>query len=297
MNDLPDLHDKLAAAEQWVRDEFIWLDEVARDFGAEPAEEPGPGLVYRVAGQKVLRVHPKLKHLGLGLPDTLRADVHALTAGLRSQRGHAWVNYGPASLDRETVELLLDLAVRQAVPHEPKEPARLPRPEDAAAAPPANSRHQGRDDEADLELILSLVRAFQRHQRETGISSSIRVLREALYFHWEGPRLPPGRKYAPSLLHSSAARDWRDGGHTTALVYEHAIPVNLVIRAFLAEVPEDTAALRSRLDAHAQRVIITKEEDERLTAAGFRSRLPDAGDVWSRYREVGIDPDDFRPWK
>lgn len=49
------------------------------------------------------------------------------------------------------------------------------------------------------------------------------------------------------------------------------------------------------LDGHARRVVITKEEDATLTAAGVQSSIPDAEDAWSRYRAAGIDPTTIAP--
>lgn len=232
--------------------------------------------------------------------------MQALTGGLRDQRRSAWINYAPDTYDLDTLELLLDLAVQSLLPGERGPAGPEPIVEQPAAKPEAGpervrrGRVRGdrrqRDDEADLQLLLDLLRSYHDHERRTGITSATRVLREALYFVWEGPRLPNGLKYAPALPHSPAARAQRDAGNHAGLVYEHAVPVTLVIRRLLAALPSTTENLRAQLEAHAQRVVITKEEDRLLTAAGLRARMPDPDDVWSRYRAVGLDPESFVPW-
>lgn len=274
---------KLAGVDGWVRAELAALSELAEAHGCVPQEEAGPGRAYRWDGRVVLRLHPKKHHLGVAFPDALRADVAALTGALREQRRAAWVSYAPDTVDRASLELLLQRAVDDASPSR-------------TGAGPGGARRPGRDDETDLKLVLSVVRAIARYQREGGRSSGLKVLREAIFFHWEGPRLPTGGKYAPSLPHSAAARARRDSGVPGGLVYEHAVPLSIVLAELLADLPTSTAALSARLDAHPERVVVTTGEDQLLTAQGLRAAMPDRDNVWSRYQAVGIDPEQFAPW-
>jgi hypothetical protein len=151
-------------------------------------------------------------------------------------------------------------------------------------------------DTTDLGLLLALVWAFAEHERATGRPVSTRVLREATYFHWERPRLPRGGKYWQLLPHPAAARGHRRAGHVNGLVFEHAYPVNVLLRELLAKPPETAEQLRALLDARAERVIVTREENDALTAAGLANRAPDPQDVWSRYRAVGIDTAQIAPY-
>jgi hypothetical protein len=59
------------------------------------------------------------------------------------------------------------------------------------------------------------------------------------------------------------------------LVFEHVRPVSLVIRRLLEPVPANEAALRSVLAELSEHVIITKEEDDKWTVAGYRNVMPD----------------------
>ncbi len=166
---------------------------------------------------------------------------------------------------------------------------------DLATPEPGGRSRPVPNDDADLSLILTVLRAFKAHETATGVSSGVKVLREALFFHWESPRLPAGGKYSPALLHSPAARERREQGHRGGLVHEHVLPVSILIRQLLADVPADEEALRLAIEAWPERVIITKTEDDALNAAGMRNTTPAPDDRWSRYRAAGLDPSGFAP--
>jgi hypothetical protein len=58
------------------------------------------------------------------------------------------------------------------------------------------------------------------------------------------------------------------------LVFEHVHPVSLVIRQLLADVPADEHALAAVLERAGEHVVITREEDAALAAAGYRNAVP-----------------------
>lgn len=68
-----------------------------------------------------------------------------------------------------------------------------------------------------------------------------------------------------------------------------------VLRGLLQNMPPDTEALRQILEATADRVIITRDEDAALNAAGYRDISPNPADPWSRYRVLGLQRADFAP--
>jgi hypothetical protein len=85
------------------------------------------------------------------------------------------------------------------------------------------------------------------------------------------------------------------------LIKEHAIPVKCIMDLLIdTEIPKKNEDLEIHLDrvmklldATTCRAYVTKEEDDKLTAAGFADRMP-AGFVypwatpWIRYEKVGI---------
>ncbi len=104
----PELETKLASADDWVRQQFRFLDEMLLQAGCESREVSGPGRVYGRHGQLVLRSDPKLHWLGLGFPDQMREDVRTSTHALRAQQGLAWFNWSPdSSCDRAAVSGLV----------------------------------------------------------------------------------------------------------------------------------------------------------------------------------------------
>ena len=283
MNQRKDLAGTLERASDWVRTEFASLEEFTIGLGCEHDLEGGPGVAIRLAGRTIGHAHPKLGHIGIGLPDAMRTDVEALTGALRPQQGNAWFNFGPGVADRDTVERLLSLSV-DAVSISGDAPAG-----------PRTGRRPRLDDEQDLRLVLGVLRAFRDHEQSTGSPSSVRPIRETLFARWEGPRLPVGGKYSPQLPHSPAAREQRRlTGGTSGLVFEHVAPISGVIRGFLRNLPADEDSLRRALDATSDRVVITRTEDAALTAAGYRTEVPEPSDPWSKYRSaLDLDKSDF----
>jgi hypothetical protein len=294
--DRKDLQAKLAAASDWVRAEFNYIIDTAAGLGCQARLESGPGLAFRIDVYTIARAHPKLSHIAVGLPDWMRAEVQALTDALRAQQGFAWFNYGPKIGDRDTIDLLLSTsrdAIHQSV-------ARLvpTRGQKAPPGPTPAQRTGGkpeRDDEAHLTLVLAVLRAFKRHAETTGLPSALKPIREAIFLQWEGPRLPSGGKYSRHLPHSPAARRQRAARRRGELVYEHVVPISIVIGQMLLQLPSGTAGLRAALEATADRVIITSAENAALTAAGVRDAIPDTSDPWSRYRALGLEKSDFTP--
>jgi hypothetical protein len=93
---------------------------------------------------------------------------------------------------------------------------------------------------------------------------------------------------------SSARRPRRRRGKAAVLipagfVPEHVLPVNLLIKQLLADLAA-ADSLRPRLEAAADRVVITTEEDSVLIAGGVGSSVPTPGDPWSRYTAADTDP-------
>lgn len=279
-----DLESQLTILDDWVHREFLSLDELLTASGCASNEVSGPGLVHRVDGVLIAQLHPKRHRLGVGLPDTMREDVHLSTGRLRKMRGDAWFDYSPTACDRETVEALIDLSFSRL---------QVDRPTAAITDVPPAAADGGVSDAHDLELLLGLVNAFVAHERATGAPTGRKVLREAIFFHWERPRLPRGGKRSLYLRHSPRAREQRARGDVSGLVYEHVLPISHVIRGLLDDPPTDAEALGVVLRAVPQAVLITKAEDALLNKAGMRDRVPEPEDPWSRYRAAGLQEAEF----
>lgn len=158
-------------------------------------------------------------------------------------------------------------------------------------------------DAAGLLLILQGCHEM-RARRNAGTTH---VARQALTSFWELPRLPkplvqskyPKRyPWSPEAAARYEANPVRQVGGW-GLVLEHLIPAHLLIADLIQEAPKLTARkLINQLEKRLVGTIITKVEDDLLTAAGVGRTMPvdaDPGDLWARYRVAGLEPQRFAP--
>jgi hypothetical protein len=144
------------------------------------------------------------------------------------------------------------------------------------------------DETRRLELIVEAVRYCQR-VRDMGMPASCysKALREPAHFLWER-RLGP--KWQIPTFRSKRSVGVPPG--TRGLVYDHAVPFRYLSAALLDTPSVTTGSVREALDRFSQIVIITKDEDDALMAAGYSSKMPehwDGVDALARYRAVGIE--------
>lgn len=160
-----------------------------------------------------------------------------------------------------------------------------------------------RDYRADAALVAGVANAVRDWRAATGRDSSdLKLLREAVWFYWELPRLPRPlvrQKYPTTVPWSPDARaayhsnPRRRGG----LVIEHSEPMTLVLRRLL-DARLDAERALAILDRPRAYAVITTEESRQLEAAGVGRALPAgeaAGDALARYRAAGWDLTGFRP--
>ena len=75
------------------------------------------------------------------------------------------------------------------------------------------------------------------------------------------------------------------------LRHEHVVPRRVIIESLLALDSATYDIVRERLERWCIAAVVSKEEDQRLCAAGLNHRMPidwDGTDVWARYRVAGI---------
>jgi hypothetical protein len=133
----------------------------------------------------------------------------------------------------------------------------------------------------------------------------MRVLREALWFIWEEPRLPRplvASKYPkpyPWSLRARAVFDAHVGKRPKGgwgLVIEHLYPRELLVGYLLdqgadVDATDTVGLLTTRLMA----AIVTREDDRQLPTRAQSARPWEdyASDPWLRYRVAGLRVDDF----
>jgi len=158
-------------------------------------------------------------------------------------------------------------------------------------------------DDADAERLLEVLRSVAGF--DVPASARSRVVREALWFLWERPRLPGplvASKYPRAYPWSAAARasvedgaSWRPGGLN--LVFEHLEPRRILVQELVARAATLGAAeLEGLLHRGLAAAVVTKAEDTHLTKSGLSHRMPAGqGGPWARYLAAGIDVAGFAP--
>lgn len=90
-------------------------------------------------------------------------------------------------------------------------------------------------------------------------------------------------------------------GDKTKLVYDHVVPKTRYIQKYCMKAAVtgqfengekfSEAAIKGFLERYWKVTVITKEEDDKLTHAGLREKMPkdwDGKDLFARYKAVGI---------
>ena len=148
-------------------------------------------------------------------------------------------------------------------------------------------------DLADAEAVRGVLEATRDR------AGAVRIVREAIWFTWEQPRLPRplvGSKYplpypwsrAAWLRHEDAQGRRPAGGW--GLVIEHLYPRELLVADLVTAEKLTTSVVMRLLSSRIISAIITQEEDRRLPArapAGSTWRDFET-DAWLRYRGIDI---------
>lgn len=152
--------------------------------------------------------------------------------------------------------------------------------------------------------ILEVAQALGKVKELMGRSVHDRALKEVIWNKWEHPRLPRpliDGKYPASYPWSLAAREtYRRSplkrGRLGELVIEHVLPKSELLALIETELPSLTASgMAELLQDWCCAVVLTKDEDRKITKAGFGGRRPNTEEIWSRYSAAGIDLSTFEP--
>jgi hypothetical protein len=118
-------------------------------------------------------------------------------------------------------------------------------------------------------------------------------LREECWFVWHSFTRTGKGEYSPTLPWSPHAIEARRADPKAPLVIEHVEPFALFCERLeaLADGPVEDV---ERLLSDIQLVVITADEDAKVSAAGYRNRLPSSNNPWDRYHSAGLTRDMFR---
>lgn len=149
-----------------------------------------------------------------------------------------------------------------------------------------------------LQLVAEAVK-YCTHVSKMGmpVAAYSKALREALY-HVCTKRLGSKANSAKYRSKDAMGKTW--GRREICL--DHAIPYRYELEALMKLTEPTPENVRDVLNKYYAHVIITSEEDARLTSARLQSRMPDDWnqvDELARYRAVGIEvhPNPNRPAK
>lgn len=138
-----------------------------------------------------------------------------------------------------------------------------------------------------LDLIAEAVRYCQRVAvLGMPVCCYSKAIREPVHFLWERRA---GSKLRAASYRSLSARGLTFGSGN--LVYDHAIPFVLLQRELLALADVTTVAVHRTLERYGTIVLITRDDDAKLTAAGVAHSMPrdwDRVDALARYRLAGV---------
>lgn len=138
-------------------------------------------------------------------------------------------------------------------------------------------------------MLCALAAALRDWREHTGREPSTKILREAVWFYWQAPRLPRplvASKYPRGVPWSDdAAALFLAGGSTAGkLVIEHLEPLNRTLGWLINEAPE-AEEIVDGLPGRIECAVVTQEENK---------RLPDTGTSEERYRLAGLELDLLR---
>lgn len=113
-------------------------------------------------------------------------------------------------------------------------------------------------------------------------SGSHKIFRECIFYTWDT------RFFPKSSLKRARSRKLGEGSR---FVFDHAVPLKVVYQIML-ESRREQRDLLPQLLMFCEGVLITKEDDDRLTRLGLRSSMPSDWnyfDRYSRYEVAGIE--------
>lgn len=157
----------------------------------------------------------------------------------------------------------------------------------------------------DAERILEDFRRAKRFKGKEQFTALFRLANKALVTFWETPRLPYPKfthNKPHSVLWSEASRDiyFSSEAINARLILEHIYPTDLKAKGLLELIDETISTPEAMVQwlqetySGISLTVITKDED-RLLEGKYRAVVTEDGDVWGRYKAVGIKTEPFLP--
>ena len=116
-----------------------------------------------------------------------------------------------------------------------------------------------------------------------------RNLKTALHQYWQNKEMKQHSQSQRKNLPRSVEADKRE---LKGLRLEHVVPQMWFVNKLMDMNAPDKEKIGKLLKKHFRVLLVTKEEDAKLTKAGLRSKMPegwDEKDPWARHKKVGIE--------
>lgn len=118
-----------------------------------------------------------------------------------------------------------------------------------------------------------------------------RNLKTALHQYWQNKTMGfHGQSQKKNIPRSKKA----SGKELKDCDVEHVIPQMEIVNMLMDMNPLNKIEVENILRNYFRVLLVTKEEHGMLNASGLRSKMPegwDKIDVWARYKQVGIEPE------
>jgi hypothetical protein len=138
-----------------------------------------------------------------------------------------------------------------------------------------------RDDQVDAELIRAVATSLRSWGEATGRDAPLKILREAVWFFWQEPRLarprvPPKYPHAVPWSREAAAIALSADPRKGRLVIEHIEPLNRTLR-WLVETNPSAATLARELPKRLDCVVVSRAVEAAARCRYTRGAVPRRG--------------------
>lgn len=160
-------------------------------------------------------------------------------------------------------------------------------------------------DAAEADAIYDISLGNVKLMKVSSKGTVVRQVRHLIEGVWQGPRLAGptvGRIRPINVPWSPGARDAYFNGETNGtLRLEHMTPMKVYVGDLMERIGDGEIRdgddmldyLRSTHERSTVFSILSDAEDNLVSKAGFKSKLPADGDPWGRYEAGGLDRDSF----
>ena len=140
-----------------------------------------------------------------------------------------------------------------------------------------------------LESLVEILANMREESVTFTRNECSRNLKTALHQYWQNKEMGQHSQSQRKNLPRSVEASKRE---LKGLRLEHVVPQMWFVNKLMDMDTIDKEEIRELLEEYFNVLLVTKEEDAKLTEAGLRSKMPDdwdEKDPWARHKKVGIE--------